>query len=357
MRLVPLPLLLASAACVDLPEPTSYGAHVVVADPEQELCAGSLAHMDAFVAALAAELSLAAPTGDDRFTYYLLDADQIHEHHICSTEATACAYGDSSFAPYAPINHELVHNVTAAIGDPLPLFSEGIAVAFEGLADAAPGLAPGTFRPIHELVGLIGSTQLIRAGGYATAGAFTTHLIRRHGLDAYLRVYAGVGPLESVRGLDALFREEFGASFDDSVAEFELAMAECRDLERDAKLLECSAPELEWSGERFLHHRSLACDQSDAVGPYASDSVVVFHTITVPADGDYVVTVLGDDPNNRVSLQPCTICDGHGISVARDEPPRTIALAAGRHSLRLHGPASIRTSVGVRIEPADASAP
>ncbi|MCY1010921.1 hypothetical protein OV079_36225 [Nannocystis pusilla] len=58
---------------------------------------------------------------------------------------------------------------------------------------------------------------------------------------------------------------------------------------------------------------------------------------------------------SRVSLQPCTICEHPGLTVAADHPlPRTVALAAGRHSLRLHGPASIRTSLGVGIEPADA---
>jgi len=350
-------LALVFAACVDLPEPSQHGAHVVLAvDPGHELCAGSLAHMDTFVAALSAEYSLAPPTGDDRFTYFLLDADELHERKLCPDEALACASGGSSYAPYAPLNHELVHNVAAAFGDPRPLFTEGLAVAFEGLADVLPEIAARQLLPVHDLVSLTTGTQLIRAGGYGTAGAFTTHLIRTHGLDAYLRVYAAVGPLETARGIDTIFREELGASFDDSVAVFELAMTDCAELEGDAKLLECAAPELEWSGQRFVHHRSIACEQDDVVGPYSRDSAVVFHTVTVPADGDYVVTILGDDPRNRVSLQPCTICEGRGISIDLPESSRTVALAAGRHSLRLHGPASIRTSVGVRIELADAPA-
>lgn len=348
-------LALAFAACVDLPEPTHHGAHVVIAaEPGYELCGGSLAHMDAFVAALSTELSLAPPTGDDRFTFYLLDADELHERHICPVEAAACASNGNSFNPFAPLNHELVHNVAEPLGDPLPLFSEGLAVAFEGLADVAPEAGGRSFLPIRDLVGLTTGVQLIRAGGYSTAGAFTTYLVRRHGLDAYLRLYSAVGPLETARGVDDLFREEFGVSLDDSVAAFELDMASCTRQGGDAKLLECAAPELEWSGGRLQHHRSIGCDQDDAVGPYSRDSAVVFYTVDVPADGDYVVIVLGDDPRGRVSLQPCSICGGEAVGVGVDHPPRTVALAAGRHSLRLHGPASIRTSLGVRIEPVDA---
>ncbi|MCY0989144.1 hypothetical protein OV203_18550 [Nannocystis sp. ILAH1] len=348
-------LALVFAACFDLPEPTHHGAHVVIAaDPGYELCGGTVAHMDAFVAALSAAFSLAPPTADERFTFYLLDADEIHERHLCPVEATACASGGNSYNPYAPLNHEIVHNVAEALGDPLPLFSEGLAEAFEGLGDAAPEAGRRSFLPIRDLVGLITGVQLARAGGYSTAGAFTTHLVRRHGLDAYLRLYSAVGPLETARGVDELFREEFGVSLDDSVAAFELDMASCTRQGGDAKLLECAAPELEWSGRRLQHHRSIGCDQDDAVGPYSRDSAVVFYTVDVPADGDYVVTVLGDDPRGRVSLQPCSICGGEGVAVAVDEPQRSVALAAGRYSLRLHGPASIRTSVGVRIEPVDA---
>ncbi|WP_434421027.1 hypothetical protein [Nannocystis pusilla] len=353
-RFAPL-LGLAFAACFELPEPTHHGAHVVIAaDPGFELCGGTHAHMDAFVAALSAEFGLTPPTGDDRFTFYLLDADELHERNICPDEAAACASNGNSYNPYAPLDHELVHNVAGPLGDPLPLFSEGLAEAFEGLGDAAPETGGRSFLPIRDLVGLTTGVQLIRAGGYSTAGAFTTYLIRRHGLDAYLRLYAAVGPLETARGLDDLFREELGVSLDDSISAFELTMARCTRQEGDAKLLECAAPELEWSGGRLLHHRSLGCDQDDAVGPYSQGSAVVFHTVTVPADGDYVVTVIGDDPRSRVDLQPCSICRDEGVGVAAGEPPRTVALAAGRHSLRLHGPASIRTSVGVGIEPVDA---
>lgn len=351
MRLALLVLAAVAPACIDLPEPNQFGAHVIVAaDPGHELCGGSLAHMDEFVAALSAEFSLAPPTGDDRFIFYWLDAEQFHERTACHRESTACAYLGASYTPYAPINHELVHNVAEEFGYPRALFVEGLAVAFEGLATDVAVDAPRSTVRVHDLLGLTTGVQLIRVGGYPTAGAFTSHLIHTHGLDAYLRMYEAVGPLESERGIDTIFREEFGVSLADSIDVFEDSGVRCGQLERDAKLLECAAPELEWDGDRLVHHRSLACDQDDVVGPYHDESVVVFHTVTIPEGGNHIITVLGDDPRNKVSLQPCTICDGEGVTVERDASPRTLALAPGRHSLRLHGPADLRTSLGIRIE-------
>ncbi|PCC71202.1 hypothetical protein SAMN02745121_04834 [Nannocystis exedens] len=358
MRLVAPVLAATLAACGDLPEPQMFGAHVVIAaDPGLEPCGGTLVHLDEFVARLADVLSVDPPTGDDRFLVYWLAREDFHARSGCPEGALACASGDRTSTPVLPLNHELVHNLAATMGPTLPLFAEGLATAFEGLGDEVDhDMWP--HGAVHDVLGLLTGTQLGQANGYSLAGAFTTFLIERHGIDAYLRMYEAVGPLETARGVDRIFREEFGVSFDDSVAEFAaLDAPDCGKLERDAKVLECAAPELEWSVGRFVHHRSMACEQDDVVGPYAGDDALVFHTITVPADGDYLVTVLGDDPNNRISLQPCTLCGSQGVTIPAGQPPFTVALAAGRYSLRLHGPARARTSLGVRIEPADASAP
>lgn len=353
MRCAPLLLALASAACLELPEPDEFGEHVVVAaDPGLELCGGSLAHMDGFIARLSAEFGVDPPAGDDRFTYYWLERERFYERSRCPESATACARSGLSFNPLLPANHELVHNVAGPFGNPRPVFNEGIAVAYEGLGDAYGTQSPPR-GDLHELLALTTSEELIAArSGYATAGAFTTYLVRAHGIDAYLRMHAAVGPREPMTGIDAIFREEFGVSLDDSIAAFEATADDCGRLERDAKLLECDAPELERDDDRFALHRSVACEQDDVVGPYFGASVVVFRTVTIPAAGDYVVQVVGDDPRNRVGLQPCTICDGAGLDFPAGAPPRTVALAAGRHSLRLHGPADVRTSLGLRIEPA-----
>lgn len=351
MRSALLPIVASAlAGCLlDLPEVSDEGAHVVIAaDPGLDLCAGSIAHMDAFVAALSDAFALAPPAGEDRFTFYWLTPEGFHDRTLCPREASACAYFGKSFTPYAPHDHELVHNVAEAFGYPRPIFTEGLAVAFEGLADGAPDEGHGLL-DVRGLLGFTTGVQLGRAGGYPTAGAFTGFLIQRHGLEAYLRMYAAVGPLESEGGIDTIFREELGASLDESIAEFEQEPP-CTRPARDAKLVECSAPALEWAGDRLTLHRAIACEQEDAVGPFTSGSAIVFYTVEIAEAGDYAIAVLGDDPANRVSLQPCTICSDDGVAVDAGEPPRTFALAAGRHSVRLHGPTDTRTSVGLRIE-------
>ena len=349
-----LVLALATPGCLDLPEPNQFGAHVIVAaDADLELCGGTLTHMDTFVSRLSHEFGLDPPTGDDRFLYHWL-VDDFHARSLCPKQSHACARGDNSFNPDAPIDHELVHNVGFALGDPRPVFVEGLAVAFEGLADEDED-APASNIDVRGLLGLQTSVQLIEVHGYSTAGGFVSFLVQRHGLDAFLRMYAAVDRRESERGIDTVFREEFGESLDDSIADFE-AMPPCSEASRDAKLLECSAPALAWEGDQLTLHRSIACDQDDAVGPYAGDSVVVLRTFDVPEAGDYVVEVFGDVAENRVNLDPCTICGGPGATIRAAEPPRTLALAAGRHSLRLHGSASARTSLGLRIQRAGSPA-
>jgi len=356
MRSALLLTVLALTACHELPEPDQSGAHLLVAaDPGLELCGGSLAHMDLFIERLAAEFSLAAPTGDDRVILYWLESERFDERTPCGRATTACARDDLSFSPFAPLNHELVHNLAVRVNQPLPVFTEGIAVAYEGLENDLFSF-DDTSRDLHHLLTIQNYSELLRSGGYPTAGAFTTYLVQAHGIEAYLNMFAAVGSRESVAGVDTIFRDEFGVSLDDSIAAYAASdVADCEPFERDAKLAECAAPELEWDRDRLALHRSIACDQDDAVGPYQGDSVVVFHTVTIPADGVYAIAVVGDDPRNLVSLQPCTICGRKGVVVGGS--PRTVALAAGRHSLRLHGPASTRTSVGLRIERVGSLAP
>lgn len=340
--------VLATVGCLlDLPGVTDEGVHVVVAvDPGLQLCGGSISNMDAFVAALSAEFSLPERIGDDRPVFYWLGREDFHGRTHCPKD-TSCAFFGNAYSDQAPNNHELVHVVAEALGYPRPVFIEGLAVAFEGLADEAPEEAkePGDVR---GLLGFTTGVQVARAGGYRTAGAFTSFLIQQHGLAAYLRVYEAVGPFESEGGIDAVFREEFGASLDDSIADFESEPA-CSRAGRDAKLLECSAPELAWEGDRISLHRSIACDQDDAVGPFGSGSAIVYYTVELAEAGDYEVAVIGDGPENHVTVTPCTICGGDGVTIVADEDPRTIALDAGRYAVRLAGPADVRTSVGFRL--------
>lgn len=346
-------ITITTVACDSLPDITDSGIHVVVAaDPGLELCAGSLAHMDEFVARLSSHVSLAPPTGDDRFRFTWLDRVDFHDRSGCTKGSSGCAGGDHTRTMLAPHDHELAHNVSFALGLPPPLFVEGFAVAFEGLAAGYEAdSASGSHIDIRELLHLSARNLLGLPGGYPAAGAFTAHLIERHGLEDYLRAYSELNWFHSRDAVDRVFRDVLGVSFEQSVLDFEATRDRCRHSAYDAKLLECSAPALEWKGDLLIEHRSLACDQDDAIGPFGGGQIVVLHTVEIAEAGAYTLVALGDGPGNAVSLRPCGGCDADdGYTVSAGSLSRTLTLAAGRHSLRLHGPAGGRTSVGFRLE-------
>src|SRR5690606_7588570 len=123
-------------------------------------------------------------------------------------------------------------------------------------------------------------------GGYSVAGAFTAFLIRAHGIERFLRVYAALGQFARRGAIDREFRTVFGVSPEQSIAEFNAAARGCVEIEFNAKLVECAAPALSWDGVSLVHHRTLGCDQVDTIGPFSDDSVIVLHTleITEPAE-------------------------------------------------------------------------
>lgn len=350
-------------ACNDLPDVTAVGMHVeVAADPGLTLCDGTLAHMDAFVARLSDELSLPAPVGADRFRLYWLEDAEFHRRTVCNELSSACAQGAESFTRELPVNHELIHNVTSSLGDPRPVFTEGLAVALEGLgaALAVPsyGIPPGENLPDLDLRDLMTeptSVRLLELGAYPLAGAFVAFLIRNHGLDAFGHVYASLGYHASLTQIDRVFRDELGVSLDDSIDDFDATARGCIHNGYDAKLIECAAPELAWSRDVLVHHRSLDCDQDDVVGPYSGDSAVVFFTLEIPEAGGYELRVLGEPAalgegvQSAVSLMPCTPCSGLEQTAYAGLPPPTSWFEPGRYSVRFRGPASTPTSIGLRL--------
>lgn len=358
--------LVALAAC-DLPEVELAGEHVRVAvDPELEPCGGTLAHMDDFITRAADALGVAAPTGDDRLVFYWLGGGDFFTRSPCPEGSDGCQHGRELYARSAPLDHELVHALAESLADErLPLFTEGLAVAFEGLGIGSAGPAGPRFPDVwgepHEPSNPVGprvdEVLLLRDplavdGFYPLAGAFTSHLIARHGLPAYLRVYAAARYRIDRGELDAVFRGALGVSLAQAIADFE-ARAACPWTAASAKLSECSARELEWDGATLELHRTLSCAQDDVIGPYHGDDTVVLHTLVVPTDGSFELAVIGDGPSG-VALQQCGGCEAQAslISAARFAPI-TATLPAGRYSLRLLGPAPETVSLGFRLRRID----
>lgn len=351
-------------ACDDLPDVTVVGTHVeIAADPELTMCGGTLAHMDAFVERVAAAFSLPPPVGADRLRIYWLEHPEFHARSSCPQIAYACARGAESFMRALPVNHELVHNITGTIGDPRPLFIEGVAVALEGLgndvAQANLGFpSSGEELPnldLRDLMAAPTGERLIELGAYPLVGAFVAFLLREHGFEAFARIYASIGYRDTLAQIDRVFLDELGVSLDESIDDFEATASTCLPKDYDAKLIECAAPELAWSGDVLVHHQSLACDQDDVVGPYGGNSAVAFFTLEIHEASGYELRVLGEPAESgeglrsSVSLMPCTPCSGREQAAYAGLPPQTSWFEPGRYSVRFRGPASTPTSIGLRL--------
>lgn len=326
-------MLAAVCAGCGLPDVTDPGVHVeVAADPGLRLCGGTVAHMDAFMAAVAGEFGFAAPTGDDRVTYYWLDTEDYYARSDCPVPSQGCARGTTAYSYVAPLNHELVHTLADRYGRAPPFFGEGLATAYQGLGladawDAGPGA--------------VGRTLEARASSevdYRVAGAFVRHLVERHGVRDVLRVIDDLPRRVDAARVDRSFREILGASLADSVAGFEAARAACPDRSWTALLLECAAPEVAWDGVWLAEHRTLACDQEDVVGPYFGDMAIVFETVEVDEGGWFDVAAIAEGGAARVLLTPCGGC-ARGTATVADGAPSRVRLERGRYSVRLVGPA------------------
>ncbi|PCC75660.1 hypothetical protein SAMN02745121_00200 [Nannocystis exedens] len=355
-----LALLAVLAACDRLPEPSLEGEHVRIgASPGLEPCAGNLAHMDLFVARLAAEMGVTAPTGDDRFTFYWLTPDDFVDLSPCPREVTACTVFDTIYSNAAMLDHELVHLFAH---DTSAFFAEGFAVAYEGLGggvhdERATRITRRDVWPSLLSVLWIGVD-------YDDAGAFVAYLLDRHGLAEFQAALPHFPLLASRAGIDRVFRDRFGVSLADSVAEFTAERERCPHLAYDRKLMECDAPRIAWDGRRYAEYRRLAADEPDAIGPFGRDGLLVLRSIDIPEDGTYELEIVVDPRvtdgvvffRPTVSVVGCGGCDDEPV-VHETDQARRVELRAGRHSLRLHGSTRVDTRVAWSITRVDDPTP
>jgi hypothetical protein len=347
-------LLVATIGC-GLPEPTEEGEHVRVAmDPGLSLCGDGVGHMDAFTALVAAELDVAAPTGDDRIVFHWLHPADFESRTICINDNGGCAWHNDIYATTAPLDHEIVHSLGWAYGTPPVFFIEGLAVAYElPPPDRSDGLIPAT----NVLDVAAGTGDLWLPGElYPLAGAFVGFLIERHGIAAVLRVYERLRLADGRRRITRIFEQELGESLEQAAAAFDLTRGVCSPRAWRRKLFECAAPEIAWDGASWSEFRTLDCDQEDVVGPFFGH-VALYHTLEVPETGVYEVAMIGDagpgsdDAWNAVQLMRCGACEGYTEVDLIGASDRQVAeLPAGRYSLRRTGPAQQASGIGVRIE-------
>jgi hypothetical protein len=334
------------------------GEHVVVlADPGFELCGGSLAHMDGFVARMAALLQQAPPVADERVEFrWFSDAALLP----CGASQFGCERGGVVFSTQVPHNHELVHALVKDYGRAPPVFAEGLAVAHEGLdarADGLPALTLGQSAGVR--VALAADAAELDE---LTAAGFVSMLVAQHGMQKFLRVYSDLRRASTAADVDEALRARLGTGLADSIAAFEALPLDCTQAQIDAKLMECEAPALEWDGARLAVFRELDCAQEDAVGPYDGERLQVLRTLTVDEAGMFELHAIADRPNsgavfNAVVLTPCGSCgSGAPVTVFPGEHART-PLAEGRYSVQLMGPATATTNIGFLLERVDPSEP
>lgn len=346
--------LLAALAC-SLPEPTLEGAHVrIAADPGLAACGDLLGHMDAFVADLAAEWDRPPPTGDDRIDFHWLRPHDFADRTICVQPTSGCAWRGDVYASYAPVDHELVHALADADGLPPPFFIEGLAVAYElptpeGLEDLAADeradLEAALFDRVLDLP----------ARRYAVAGAFIAFLVERHGAPAVLRLYRALGLLDDRGRIARVYARELGEPLDRAIAEFSELRRDCPLRGFRLRRFECDAPVLAWDGDVLTFHRTLACGEPDVLGPSVLGTAAAYHTLEIPAPGDYAVRFVADadpgaaDPPNRLLLARCGGCPGYVERRLAPGDDLDLDLPAGRYSVRFTGPVDAATGVGLRL--------
>ncbi len=334
------------------------------------MCAGSMAHMDDFVTRLAAQFGVSPPSDEARIRFYWLTPDGVEE--ACGGPVLGCAPGGVIYSHDAPLDHELVHAVASPLGLPRPLFAEGLAVEYENI-----GRGPmsdyfvGGSTDVSALVEL-GQVEFSAQNGYRLAGAFTSFLIDRFGLGDYLLAYSSIERDASRTSIDQVFRDVFGISLEESIAEFaELPgyLGErCNQPHFGAKLMECGAPELAWDGDSLTFESALSCGQDLVIGPF-DDKVQVLYTIMIPTQGVYELRMAGDEQaaeempdfslGNQavtgVSIYHCGGCDAPGeMATWYGTTPRLAELSAGLYSVRIHGPAAMSGALGftlARVEP------
>lgn len=352
-----------TTACSEPPRLIAEGEHVVVwADETRELCGGSVRHMDDFIRSIFREFALSPPDPTDSIQFYWLEADEVRSKCSGGETLIGCTRGRTVYSMRAPHNHELVHAIAYEIGTPKPFLREGLAVMYEGLGGELSEVEwQEDERDVRILLGMSTKQLAANPGNYRLAGAFSAMLIETYGLDAYLDVYASLTSDATDAEVEEVFLSSFGDSLDSIVGAFGSASIDCSHRKFDAKLMECSAPEIVWNGAAFAENRELSCEQDDVIGPFGDGELLVLRNIELYQDGNYELrmagatepsTVLPDaqydgGPVLGVSIYRCGGCsEGGWLTTRTDDRPRQARLKAGRYVLRLHGRADARQQVG-----------
>ncbi len=293
----------------ELPEVIAKGRFVsYAADPETELCEGTIPRIDAFISGLASELRVDIP--DERFvTYYWLPDGQLDESPCDDgTRCTNLGAGGSVslYSDEMLHEHELVH-ATHLNAMPLapPVLSEGLAATYGG-AQGAVGW-PGWQSELDELI----RARSLDPADYAAAMHLVEFTIRRHGLQDFGLFWDDVAVFPTVSGFKMDYEDATGESIesmlDDTSSDLACSIPVCDAVETVA----------DWEDGVALLFGAEDCASPDAVGPFNPEAPKILSYILLrpPAAGPYRVAAEG---GLGVELSPCeTACGSKQVAAGQ----------------------------------------
>lgn len=247
-----LPLLVLVAACADDSPRYELDGLTVQTEDFEEVCAGSFGYFERRLAWLENETGLRRDPAGLLFYWYLNGAPG----KTCSAGTGNCAAGRSFYAEWFAFSHELVHAHLSRLGRPRVWLIEGMAVMLE---DDWAGEVD-IYQLPSDMVRIDDALEL----DYANAGGFTTYLRDRYGMELLLDYYKASAGADADASL-TIFGDVFGDNFADVEAEY-LAL----EMIPRSGSPSCDALEVAWSGERWEHDFSLACDEPGSLGPQQS---------------------------------------------------------------------------------------
>lgn len=307
--------LLAIACARDDSQRHELDGLTVITAFDDPICAGTFPYFERRLRWLEEETGL---TGDPGAVIY---------HWLREPSATSpcgsligCAKGRDFYGELIAFSHELVHAHLYQLGSPRPWLSEGMAVMLEDERNGAPH---PSFTP-----SVLAAIDKPREVDYDAAGAFTTYLRERYGMELLLDYYGASTDTDAAMSIVV-----FGAVFGDSFAEVEADYLSGGALDTSGSL-DCDKPDVAWAAETWEHTFRLACDEPDTIGPQVSfnddaPGTYLWSTVVVTLPAGWLSLSLDASGPTWISLLQC---DGDEvIYIDADQPDAQANLMGGRY--------------------------
>lgn len=337
----------ALAGCADTVE--YEGKYLrIIADADLPMCGGTVAYMDDFYARLATTFGAPLPS-EPEIRYRWMRGEDLVTRGLCA-DRNGCAHWSLRhiYIDEPASGHELVHIAAGiAFGNADPFFNEGLAVAFEGYERRSAPTDEPAKTPLFTAIRA--RNVVLPSEHYELAGAFTHYLGERYGLARLFEFHRATAPFDTLARTQAKFAETFGERMQDVAADFDREGRGCPPASARFKQQECSAPVLDWDGERLAAHFTVDCEDPEVVGPIEGRRARLSRTLVVDRPGAYRVELRTEGPA-RARLLGCGSCeDAVEVELDANVPLQLVELPAGRYALMVSSSVDAPAGVGVQM--------